>query len=229
MQIDYAHLRDKVRDFLRTPEFDEVSRKAEISVPFAVVGCTVAGLFGLAAMCTIVLAKPGFTLFRQGLGAIFTGAAFRNGQAYFQRNPDRAVPLVGAVVVAGPRYGMVLGSFADSTRGDTRFLARKAADLSNAYEAAKRSQVGTGKGNEELYALLRDDEFKHRRRRRIPKNHAEGRDLLLFDIEVNRREVLHDDGAAWVLLVAVPDEPPSAEYQGQSIQIPWHVADAALS
>ncbi len=229
VQINYDQLATNLQRYIQTPEFDELSKEVENSVLFNIIGCALAAVIGFLVMCTIVFIKPGFGLFRLSIGAFLTGEAFQNNQTFFQRDPGRAVPLVAAVVVVGRRYGMVIGSFSKATRSDAAFLAMKATEFADAYAKAKECDDNVGNKDEELFAILRDDTFVHRRRRRVPSSYADERDLVVFDIELNKTDVVYADGVGWILCVAVPDRVGVSDYRGQSIQIPWSVGADAVS
>jgi len=120
----------------------------------------------------------------------------------------------------------VLGSFSREVQQDLGLLGRVSQRLGELYtEGSERES------DRETVSLLRDDIYRAGRRRVVPKSHSEGRDLVLFDMEVDVSNVHSADDVVWIACVATmekegkDDGPP----RGSIVQIPWTAVSSPRS
>ncbi len=227
MQLDYQKLRNSTQQFLSSPASAPVWEEFENSVLFNLVGTMLMSVVGFVLLFTIIFTKLGFDILRGMFLSVVTLEVFRNQRKELQRHPEKIFPILAASIIVGPQgHGLILGTLDGKTQQDLALLARKAKELSALYIDGTSDSA-----DQSLYAMLRDDTYHPQRRRQLPKSHAEGHELLLFDVEIDERKViLTDDECVWVVCVATEngvDEEGGP--RGDIIQIPSAVAEPALS
>ncbi|MBX6316063.1 MAG: hypothetical protein IRY99_24595 [Isosphaeraceae bacterium] len=78
--------------------------------------------------------------------------------------------------------------------------------------------------DEPMVKLLRDDIYRRNRRRRVPEPQAEGRELYLFDLQIDEQEIgLGPSGGILVACLATRGD------DGVIKQIPWAAVDGTVT
>ncbi|MCA9246193.1 MAG: hypothetical protein KDA42_03730 [Planctomycetales bacterium] len=226
MRLDYDRMDRQFRKYLETPQSEPVWEAVTNSVLFNIVAFAILLPVGLLLICTIVFVKIGASLVYASVAGFVTLEVFRNDRKRLEKHPEEIVPIVLASII-GSRAdkGLFLGSFSRSVQEDVNFLARKAKEFGELYVGA--IQPGA---HEELVELLNDDVYIGSRRRVVPVASAEGRQLILFDVSFNRRD-LHfaRDDTVWIATAAmVKNRGGNDVPQGQIVQIPWSVVAEAV-
>jgi hypothetical protein len=137
------------------------------------------------------------------------------------RHPERLAPLIGHGIIIGPdqRHALVLGTFAPAASCSPDWLSQLAAWLGQVYSGS----AGDVPAHQELHALLRDDNYRPDRRRRVPAAYAGGHELYLFDVELNPSEsFVSPNGTPLFAFAAEPGE------KGEIAALPWYVVQDAV-
>ena len=139
---------------------------------------------------------------------------------------DAFQPLITAGIIIGPHgHGLVLGTFSRDAQENLMTLGHVAKEMAELYS------VGAVEiPDEPVVSLLQDNAYRSGRRRMVPRSHSDGRELLLFDMEIDRDATRFADGVVWIACVATKSEPlgKGAPPRGDIVQIPWRVVASAV-
>lgn len=228
MELKYDVLQERAGRYVRSPQFAAVCDELENSVLFNVVGTFIVIPIALLLICTIVFARIGFKIMYGTVMSVVTLDVFRDQRKLLQQHPERFTPLIAAGIIVGPRgHGLVLGSLDPETQTDLDLLERKALELARLYTG---DQVPRNDADEEVLSILRQDAFTPDRRRRVPETHAEGHELLMFDLKIDEAESFTSHSGSLFLACLVTTEKPfrDGEPRGSIVQIPWKVVAPAV-
>lgn len=215
MTINRPLLRRHVVEFLRSDEGLPIFDEIEISPLMRLFATVLALVITLIAILSIVGARDGL----RALWGILKGETLRDPNAHLRDSPEELRPMIARGIIMGSHgHAIVLGTFDEAVESDREYLAAKTVELGNLYEKGCRSPR-----DKEIVKLLKDDVYRHNRRRRVPDTHSEGRLLWLFDVQL-KKEDGYFDGSDDVLIACVvtPGE------EGIIQQIPWHVVKYAV-
>jgi hypothetical protein len=225
MRVDYQKLRGNVKQFLTSPASEAVWKEFENSVLFNLVVSILVLPIGLLLICTIVLARIGFDIIVGILKSFITLEVFRNQRKKLQNDPDGVVPMLVAGIIIGPDgHGVVLGTFSKEGQSDLAILGRRAIEFGKIY-----AEGAMADGDEVIANMLAEDSYIPGRRRLVPASHSDGREMLVFDMEIDTKQAFSADGVVWVACVAPRKEIVDGEpVRGEIVQIPWHVVVSAI-
>lgn len=135
--------------------------------------------------------------------------------------PENYVPLLAHGIIIGPdrRHGLVLSSLRDPSEISQDQIARLAAEFGRLY-----TQGSNDPADVSVCALLRDDNYRPDRRRKLPADHpAAALDLILLDADLDLREARPSPFGTLITAMVVKkgDKGPTA-------QLPWAVAESAV-
>ena len=104
-------------------------------------------------------------------------------------------------------------------------IGRKASELGKLY--AEGSDLHS---DQPMLSVLREDTYVPNRRRAVLASHSEGRDLVMFDLEMDTDKACFVDGVVWVACVATTSEGNAGgePLRGNILQIPWSVGASAV-
>jgi hypothetical protein len=137
-----------------------------------------------------------------------------------RKHPERLVPLIAHGIIIGPdrKHALALGTFLPTSEYSVDWLAKQAAWLGQVY--AMPEPPGEFRA---LWELLRDDSFRPYRRRRVPEPDAGGKELYLFDVEIDPSQAI--DTPHRTILFAFVADPGE---KGEIMQLPWSVTQGAV-
>lgn len=227
MTVNYDRLESDVRHYLSSPESEDIWDKLANSVLMNVVGSLFMLPVALILVCTIIFAKIGILMFWGLLKSFFTLEVFRDQRRKLMDQRDAFQPLITAGIIIGPHgYGLVLGTFSRDAQEDLMTLGHVAKEMAELYSVGGGGEIT----DEPMVSLLQDDAYRSGRRRMVPRSYSDGRELLLFDMEIDRNAAHFADGVIWIACVATKSEPleKSAPPRGDIVQIPWRVVSSAV-
>lgn len=226
MQLNYDKLESNIRQYLDSPEAEEVWEEAENSVLFNVVSSLILLPIGLILVCTIILAKVGILMIWGILKSFLTLEVFQDQRKKLKSQPDKLVPMINAGIIIGPHgHGLVVGSFSRKTQQELPLLGKASRMYANLYSEGSEKD-----SDEPMVSLVQDDVYRPGRRRAVPKSHSGGRELVLFDMEIKVENAEMIDEVVWVACVATKEKPleEGEPPRGSIIQIPWSVVASAV-
>lgn len=216
MRIHQELLRKRVLAYLSSPAANDL---------WDIIGCSLLmGLFfscfslclGLVMLPTIVWTWPGLKSLWNGL----TFNDYRSDKAnQLRKNPADLYPIITHSIIIGPQgFGLVAGSFDPDVERTIGRLAKLAIQFGELYRHGP-----TDPADNELFALLRDDQFKQERRRKVPSQYAGDLEIYLFDVWIDLAKTF-DVSPASPLVACIATKGD----EGIIGQIPWDVVAPAI-
>lgn len=215
IQLDDEKLRHNWLQFVRSPESARVRQELSPSWSACLAWWLILLVAGLILLVTIRWTLVGL----QMLFAFLTFAPFRALQENPLRQPDEYQPLLAHGIIVGPdqKHALVLATFEPSSEISHERNAGIARELAEHYSHSDEDS------DPETLALLRADEYRLYRRRKVPAAHNYGFKLLLLDVEIDLAECIQSPEETLLLaLVARKGE------SGPIAQLPWSVAATAV-
>lgn len=234
MNFDYVAYRKAIRSFLETQDGKKFLNEWFPSVFSEICVAILVFIFGLFFLFTILLTRLGWEMVTGSLKALFTGDVFTNRRKRLSEEPERVVPILAPCVLSGPSgHSVVLSSFDPRIQEDLHFLGNIAKELAELYENGCSSPE-----QQKMYDIIHDDIYESGRRQYIAEPFNSGQKVVMFDIELEEREIAEVDGVACIACIATFDKKPGefdpkADKQippeGDIKQLPWNMAEKFVS
>ncbi len=211
-------LNQRLKEHLKTPAGRLVRENFTFPMWLRYLQMLVLVVFGLLALPTIV-----FTI--GGLRFLWSAITLEPFNDLRGKEIDESLRIiVASMVIANQQIltgkvdqgpALLLGTFEADERFSLSIQSELASRLASIY-----LQGPTDPEEEEVYAILRDDEYRASRRQSVPSSIVGSANILLFDVEFSVRMAKIVNGNS-VLVACVVDP----REKGEIYQLPWSVID----
>ncbi|WP_254508878.1 hypothetical protein [Anatilimnocola floriformis] len=217
MRLDDVRFRQTWLDFLRHPASQEVRNELGLSFGMRCLTWIVLMIAAPFLIITIRGAREGF----RALWSVISFEPFRDNSDSIEHNPDAFQPVIAHGIIIGPdrKHGLALSTMKPSSEYSLDRVALIATQLGKLY-----SQGSNDPRDAEIYALLRDDNYRPYRRRKIPASHDAGMELLLLDVEIDLAQCRQSLLGTMLFAMALKKGDG-----GATMQLPWAVAESAVT
>jgi len=216
IQIDDVRLRANLQAYLRTPAAEQIFDEFDTPWWLCFIGLGILLTIGCCMLPTIIWTLDGL----KSLWSVLKLEPLSELGKSVHNDPNSLVPIVAHGIIIGPdqKHALALGTFLPSRDYSVDSLASQAAWMGKLYKTdSPRAQ------DRPLWELLRDDSYRPCRRRRVPEPSADGKELYLFDVEVNPQE-----SAALPLETVLFAFVATVGEKGEIMQLPWAVTQGAV-
>ncbi|MCI0359850.1 MAG: hypothetical protein L0211_15340 [Planctomycetaceae bacterium] len=216
IQIDDARLRANLLAYLRTPAAEPIFEEFDTPWWACLIGVAILATIACCMLPTIIWTLDGL----KALWSVLKLEPLAELSKSVRDDPESLVPLVVHGVIIGPdqKHALGLGTFLTAEEYSVDWLASQAERMGKLYKTDSPPAQ-----DRPLWELLRDDNYRPYRRRRVPEPFAEGQEFYLFDVEVDPSEGAALPGVAVLFaMVATSGE------KGEIKQLPWAVTQGAV-
>jgi hypothetical protein len=216
IQIDDARLRANLQAYLRTPAAEQIFDEFDSPWWLCFIALGILLTFGCCMLPTIIWTLDGL----KALWSVLKLEPLSELGKSVRNDPNSLVPIVAHGIIIGPdqKHALAVGTFLPTSEYSVDWLSSQAAWMGELY-----GQSNPPHEDRPLWELLRDDNYRPYRRRRVPEPFADGKQLYLLDVEVDPREgAASPQGAVLFAFVATVGE------KGEIMQLPWAITQGAV-